>query len=311
MNILIDTAIFSLQSQGGISKLWRNLLPALRDAMPDCTFTPQLSPDLFISTYYKPSPVGVRSLSLVYDLIVEQYPVVTNRADSADIRRSVKEASAVVSISHRTAQDVKRLYGRESTVAYPGVSADFGKVLPGDVERFQQYIGKPYVLIVGNRGLYKNVHALYQAWHLWSGHQQHKVLCIGGESPLPQDIAFANRYKDTWQQLRLDDKDLALAYAGAHCLVYPSLIEGFGLPIVEALVCACPVICDNAACSEVAGEAGFYADVTKPRQIASALDLTLNPSLCLERTLYGIERSKSFTWTGMASKLADVLRSVA
>lgn len=312
MNILIDTAIFQLQQQGGISRLWRSLLPALRDAMPDATFTSQLAPDWFISTYYKPSPIGVRSLALVYDLITLTFPNLTNRADSADISRSITEASAVVSISHRTAQDVKAHFGKDSAVAYPGVDENFGKVTPSDVERFQSYIGKPYVLVVGNRGGYKNVHALYQAWALWSAHADFKVLCVGGEETLPQDAAFASRYRDTWQRMTLDDKDLALAYAGAQALVYPSLIEGFGLPMLEAMACGCPVVCDNSTvAAEVVGEAGFYADVTKPRQIAGALDLTFDPSLRLERCLYGLEKSKMFTWRNMANQVADVLRSAA
>lgn len=310
MNILIDTAIFSLQQQGGISKLWRSLLPALRDAMPDCTFAPQLPPDIFISTYYRPSPVGVRSLALVYDLIVDRLPYLPNRSDSADIHRAVNEASDVVSISHRTADDVKELCGRDSAVAYPGVAEDFGSVHYADVERFRQYVGKPYVLMVGKRGLYKNAQALYQAWSQWAAHINYKVLCVGGEQPLPQDIAFANRYKDSWQQVQLDDKDLALAYAGAHCLVYPSFIEGFGLPIVEAMTCGCPVVCDHTM-AEIGAGAALYCDVAKPRSIVLRLDELANPALWLTHSTLGIEQAKRFTWSGMARKLADVLRSAA
>lgn len=274
--------------------------------MPDASFTASLPGDVFLSTYYKPSPVGVRSIAVVYDLIAETFPGLPNRADSAEIRRAVGGAQSVVSISHGTAQEVKRLLGRDSVVAYPGVAADFGKVAPGDVERFQAYIGKPYVLVVGRRGLYKNVQALYQAWHLWPGAKTHKVLCIGGEDSLPQDQAFAQR--NDWQRLVLDDSDLRAAYAGATALVYPSLAEGFGLPIVEAMACGCPVVCDNSVVAEIAGEAGFYADCTRPKQIAGALDLTLDPALRIERTLNGIERAKMFTWGGMAKTLADVIR---
>lgn len=149
MNILIDTAIFQLQAQGGISRLWRSLLPALHDAMPDATFTASLPPDWWISTYYRQAPLSVKSLTVCYDLIPFKYPLIDNRADCADIQRSIAEASAVVSISHSTADDVKERLGRDSSVAYPGVDADFGKVKPSDVERFQQFISKPYVLEIG------------------------------------------------------------------------------------------------------------------------------------------------------------------
>lgn len=304
MNLLIDTAIFQMQAQGGISRLWRSLIPALRDAMPDATFDPSQPADWFLSTYYKPSPLGVRSLVMVYDLIVDKYPLIDNRADSADIHRSVAEAAAVVSISRDTANDVRTRLGRDSVVAYPGVDADFGKVNPNDVERFKQFVGKPYVIVVGRRGGYKNVQSLYQAWKMWPAHSDYKVLCIGGEEPLPQDIAFAQAYPDTWQRMSLSDADLAAAYAGAHCLVYPSLMEGFGLPLVEAMACACPVVCDYSM-REITGDVARYVDVTKPRAIATALSSL--PSI--ELLTAGVERAKRFTWSGMATKVAEVLRA--
>lgn len=308
MNLLIDTAIFQLQAQGGISRLWRSLLPALRDAMPDATFDPSKPPDWFVSTYYRPAPLGVRSLALVYDLITDKYPLIENRADSADIHRVVAEASAVVSISHQTAVDVKRILGKDSTVAYPGVDADFGKVKPSDVERFQQFVGKPYVLVVGRRGGYKNVQSLYQAWRLWPAHKDYKLLCIGGEEPLPADVAFAQGNPDTWQRMSLNDADLATAYAGALCLVYPSLMEGFGLPLVEAMACACPVICDRSLNELLYMD----CDVLLPKSIAAWLDrFASDPSMRLTWGLAGVEQSNRYRWSNMAAQVANALREVA
>lgn len=308
MNILIDNAIFSLQSQGGISKLWRNLLPALRDAMPDATFTPQLPPDVFISTYYKRAPLGVKSLVLCYDLIAQVYPLISSyRADSVDARLAIGEAVSIVAISQQTANDVKRLCNRECVVAHPGIAPEFGKVNLSEVEAFQGFVGKPYVLVVGNRGLYKNVQTLYQAWGIWGAAKEHKLLCIGGEKELPQDTAFANRYGDSWMHMTLDDHDLALAYAGATALVYPSFMEGFGLPLLEAMATGCPIVCDMAM-GEVTHQAAIYCDTARPRQIAAALDMALDPSVRVKLAVYGSERAKAFRWSDMATKLADVIR---
>lgn len=308
MNLHVDNAIFQLQQQGGISRLWRSLLPTLRTALPDAAFTAE-RPDWFISSYYAPAPIGVQSLALVYDLIVDRYPLVPNRADSVDIHRAVAEASAVVSISEATAHDVERLCGKPSTVAYPGVEANFGKVAPSAVARFQAGLGLPYVLVVGRRGGYKNVQALYQAWGLWGARSFFQVVCVGGEEPLPADMAFARRYP--WRRMVLSDDDLRAAYAGAHALVYPSMMEGFGLPILEAAVCACPVVADSRVAGEILGEAAFACDVMKPRSIATALDATLDPALRVTRTLAGVERSKPFTWERMAAGIADALRRAA
>lgn len=308
MNILMDDAIFGLQQQGGISRLWRSLTPALRMVLPSATFTAE-QPDWYVSTYYRPAPLGTRSLALVYDLIVDRYPLVPNRADSVDIHRAVAEASAVVSISQATANDVQRLCGKPSTVAYPGVDADFGKVAPSAIARFQAGLGLPYILVVGRRGGYKNVQALYQAWGLWGARSFFQVVCVGGEDALPAEQAFARRYP--WRRIVLSDDDLRAAYAGAQALVYPSMMEGFGLPILEAAACACPVVADSRVAGEILGDAVFACDTMKPRAIAAALDATLDPSLRVTRTLAGVERSKAFTWERMAVGIADVLRRAA
>ena len=308
MNIVIDNAIFTMQQQGGISRLWRSLLPALCDALPDATFDPAQPADWWISTYYQRAPIGVKSLAVVYDLIVDKYPLITNRADSADIRRAVNDASAVVSISQSTAADVKTRLNRDSVIAYPGVDEHFGKVMPSAVARFQQFIGKPYVLVVGRRGLYKNIQTLYQSWKVWPAHKDYKLLCIGGEEPLPQDIAFAKAFPDTWQRMTLNDADLAAAYAGALCLVYPSIMEGFGLPLVEAMACACPIICDSTM-GEIVADSAWTCDVTKPRAIASGLELMGNPSNRVLAAIRGAERAKRYRWSSMAIGIAEALKS--
>lgn len=308
MNIHIDTAIFSLQQQGGISRLWRALLPALREAMPDATFDPAQPADWFISTYYAPAPLGVRSMALVYDLIVDKYPLIDNRADSAAIHRAITEASAVVSISQQTASDVRTRLHRDSVVAYPGVAPDFGKVLPSDIERFRAYVSKPYVLIVGRRGGYKNGQALYQAWGRWSQHEAHRILCVGGEELTPSDRAFDNDYPGVRLRMIVDDHDLQLAYAGAMALVYPSLMEGFGLPIAEALACACPVVCDHEM-HEIAGPEAYYCNATIPRDIVRALDATLDLSYRMTSITTGKQWVQRYTWNGMARTIAEVLKA--
>jgi len=311
MNILVDSAIFQLQSQGGISRLWRSLLPALRNALPEATWTAQQPPDWFISTYYKPAPLGVKSLVLVMDFIQERYPLIgAHHPDAVDKRRAIAEATALVAISQQTADDTQRFCGRPAAVAYPGVDASFGKVQPSDVERFQAYIGKPYLIVVGRRGLYKNVQALYQAWAFWGAHADYKLLCVGGEDNLPQDAAFAGRYSDTWQRMVLDDHELQFAYAGATALVYPSLMEGFGLPLVEAMACGCPIICDRAM-QEVAGDAAIYCDVTRPRQIAAALNELLMPVPRMQHMMAGVKHAQQYRWEAMAQIVAGVIRGAA
>ena len=77
------------------------------------------------------------------------------------------------------------------------------------------------------------------------------------------------------------------------------------------MACACPVICDNRVGTEVVGEAGIYADVTKPKQIAAALEMIADPGLRVEHASRGVERVKMFTWEGMAKTVVETIRKAA
>lgn len=315
MNIWIDDYIFQAQRNGGISRLWKHLAPALQQALPEHTFDPDSPPDLFISTYYRRAPLGVKSLVVCYDFIAERYdPIGWDHPDAVAKRAAVAGADAVVAISEWTAKDAKRFTRKPVTVAYPGGSEDFQRALPDAVNAFQQRYGilEPYILMVGNRGLYKNGRVVRSALRFWSGALGHRVVVVGGE-PLREPELPADDLRDRWLRLDgLSDTDLAAAYSGATALVYPSLYEGFGLPVLEAMRCGCPVVCGRGgALVEVGSDAPFYCEPLLPKSMAAALEMTLNPSERLKHVMAGYEQAKRFTWATMASAVAGAIRSVA
>ena len=276
MNIHIDDVIFQLQANGGISQIWRNLIILLKGhARVTIGPTPPADTDWFLSTYYTRTPGNLKSLVLVYDMIAERYPQIgAAHPDAVRKRAVIRDATAVVAISGRVAADVQQITGRAvNAVAYPAVPAMFGHNIPtAQIQDFKDQLtqGLPYVLVVGNRGLYKNVQTLYQAWRFFSEHRGYKLVCVGGERELPQDVAFDKANPGTLVHVALGDEDKAVAYTGATMLVYPSLMEGFGLPPVEAFRCNCPVVCGDAM-REVMGNAAFYCDVTRPKSMADAM----------------------------------------
>lgn len=312
MNIWLDDAIFTLQTQGGISRLWRELTPRVKALLPDVTWDSDAPPDLFISTYYRRAPHGVKSLVLLYDCIHERLPGIdSNHPDAVSKRLAVREASAVVAISETTAADCAHFYGRSAEVAPCGGAEAFARSRPYEVNDFQKLykVMRPYVLLVGRRDGYKMARALYDAWPLFEGAQAHHIVCVGGEDKTPDDEAFDRAYPHV--RIRLDLHDVALrdAYSGATALAYPSLYEGFGLPVLEAMSCGCPVVLGNdGAAAEVAGDAGFYGEPLLPRSYAAALNSTLEPTTRLLNVIKGFERARLYSWDRMAERTAEVIR---
>lgn len=304
MNLYVDGAIFELQKQGGISRIWRELMPRLAVSY---NLSQAADADVFISTYYRRAPLGMKSLVLVYDMIAERYSGVGRFHPAAvDKRRAIAEATRIVAISQQTATDVQRYTGRKvDAVAYPGIARDYGIVMEQGVEQFRQFIGKPYLLVVGNRGLYKNVSVLYQVWPTWVGRETYAIVCVGGEPNLPQDIAFDNKFPGVRKPVFLSDDDMPLAYAGATALVYPSMIEGFGLPTLEALACGCPVVCGETM-REVCGNHAHYADVMRPKDVQRALDEAMAAlPVVMPRTLLDC-----YSWDGMAKTMSEVIEGM-
>ena len=310
MTVWIDHDIFAMQAQGGISQIWRNLRSffevqsrfqmSFQNDQPDHV-------DVFMPTYYRRAPHGVKSLVLVYDMIAEQYPAIGRQhPDAVRKRQAIVEAARVVAISGHVAADVLRFTGRPvDAVAYPGVSRVTGAIESSVLQDFKAQLtgNKPYVLIVGNRGLYKNVQALYQAWRFFEGRKDFKIVCVGGERELPQDVAFMTGYPDTLVHVALNDADKEVAYAGASMLVYPSMLEGFGMPPLEAYWRALPVVCGECM-REVMGNAAVYCDVFRPQDIAAAMNKVLHGDVATGEVAVRGE------WSAMAKVLLDTIGSM-
>jgi glycosyltransferase involved in cell wall biosynthesis len=110
----------------------------------------------------------------------------------------------------------------------------------------------------------------------------------------------------------VEDDDLPDLYRGAQMFVYPSLYEGFGLPVVEAMACGTPVITSNrASLPEVAGDAALLIDPTRPDDLAAAMSALMSSGTLREELRWkGLARAKAFTWEAVARKTMGVYRAV-
>jgi glycosyltransferase involved in cell wall biosynthesis len=108
------------------------------------------------------------------------------------------------------------------------------------------------------------------------------------------------------------DEDLPAIYAAAHMLVFPSLQEGFGLPVLEAMACGTPVVCSDAtSLPEVAGDAAVLVRADDPKPLSEAMMRVLaDRSLWLSLRSRGLDRARSFTWDRVARETVEIYRTV-
>jgi glycosyltransferase involved in cell wall biosynthesis len=234
------------------------------------------------------------------------------------VRHYARRADLIVGISHATCRDIIDHLGVEAekvVTVYPGtthlVSADEAEILR--VTRLHGIEGG-YVLFVSRLDPRKNVSRLLQAFDD-SGLAPDFQLVVVGPSAWHMDEMQRTfgRLKSRRRIRMIDyvpDDDLGALYAGASFFVYPSLLEGFGLPILEAMSVGCPVLTSNvSSMPEVAGEAALYVDPYDLDSLTSGLQRMASDTALRRRlSKAGYERTQLFTWEKTAEGMIDVYR---
>ena len=244
----------------------------------------------------------------IHDLVSLRFPetmAAWNRSYlQYTLPRVAAAADRVIAVSSDTANDLERLLG----VPHSRI-----RVVPNGIQA--RFFGTPsvappvspsYILFVGTIEPRKNLPRLVEAHQLLRRAGRTERLVIVG-APGWNDV----RIDRTSVELmgRVSDDALHALYANASCLVIPSLHEGFGVPVVEAMAAGCPVVAASAgALPEVCGDAAVMVDPLDPRSIAAGIERALDDGPALRER--GRARAESFRWPRVAASVAAIYREL-
>jgi len=230
-------------------------------------------------------------------------------------RHCVQEADAVICISETTRQDVQRFYGFnfDSIYVVPLACSDVFRQLEQRCGAPQTPTKHPFLLYVSGRSHYKNFDKLIQAYSVWSHRKEVALVVVG--SPWSADEEWRLMELEIQDCMHLltdvDDEELCRLYNQAAAFVYPSLYEGFGIPLLEAMACGCPVIASRIPSTiEVAGECPIYFEPAEVDDLFAAFDVALSEGRDSERVRMGFEQVKRYSWDRTATQTLEVYRAI-
>ncbi len=306
-------------------RLWTHLRLAweLHRRPPDVFFTPA---HVIPISYRGPSVATVHDLGFYY------FPDSHSRQQNAYLRWSTRHNSTrgrrVIADSQSTKRDLVRLYGLDPDridMIYPGIDAGLNPV--GDAGRLEAVrkkygITAPYLLYVGTLQPRKNLARLVRAYAALDGnaHRNAYQLVLAGKSgwlsgPILEEI----QNQESRVQNRIirpgfiDGEDKAALISGANALLFPSLYEGFGFPILEGNACETPVLCANSSSlPEIAGDAALLVDPLDTVSIAAGIRRILDDQPLRRRLVQaGVTNLQRFSWEKSAGQVLATLEKAA
>lgn len=262
-----------------------------------------------------PSPGRIPRVVTIHDLVVFEDGLVDDRFAhegrarmTRTIRRDLPDRIAVVSCFTRDRLIEQFPEVAESThVTYPGIDHELFRPGEGATE------GRPFLLAAGSIERRKNLERTIAAFAgVHAIHPDLRLIIAGGDGfdagRIHQRVEESPARSAIELMGYVDDHDLARLYRSATMLLYPSLYEGFGLPIIEGMASGCPVLTsDRGAMAEVAGDAALRVDPEDSDDIARGIIRLVEESeLRAEHIRRGIERASRFTWSACAAETMKV-----
>jgi len=306
----------------GPKKLWTQLALPLRLAFSGS------KPDVFFSPgHYSPRFSRIPRVISIMDLAFHHFPEYFTTKDLAQLKSwtkySILKADAIITISQATKDDILKLYGVKSEkvhVVYPGIKETLSlepHIYPMKELENKFGITKKYLLFVGTLQPRKNIRRLIEAFSkVYKSNSDLQLVIVGRKGWKYEEILSAPEeygVKDSVAFLDfVKDEDLQMLYKGAQCFVWPSLYEGFGLPVLEAMRYGCPVITSNiSSLPEAGGDAAVYVNPENVDDIAEKIKRVLGDKELRESMIKkGYQQVKKFSWEKAAKETLEIIKEV-
>lgn len=289
--------------------------------------------DSFLAPNYIPPATRTKGLVVtVHDLAFRILPETAPHANKywlMYLERTLKQAAEIITVSQSTKEDLVDLYGVDPervTAVHSGIELDvFHAVSDEVVGETKQRLGidGPYLLFVGGIEPRKNIRGLLRAFSRLDDDVMPKLVIAGATVPwIPggtdiMDSAVRALPENVRERIvqtgYVSEADKVALLTGAEALAYPSIYEGFGFPVLEAMACGTPVLTSNmSSLPEVAGDAALLVDPHETSQITDGMDRLLRDSDLRKRlSEAGRTRAGQFSWKETARNTAKVLHRAA
>ncbi|MBP1650328.1 MAG: glycosyl transferase group 1 family protein [Bacteroidetes bacterium] len=277
-----------------------------------------LHPTYYDTYFLKNLPAGkpftVTFLDMIHEKFADKYEELRGDIGIYENKKELlQHASKVIAISECTKRDIIDIFGVDGDkieVIYLGSSFNSGSASSN------RLVAAPYLLFVGNRSIYKNFSLFVESVKpILDANKELKIVCAGGGN-------FSVAEKEQFQRLqitdrvlfhRIDDSTLASLYKYAEVFVFPSLYEGFGIPVLEAFACGCPcLLSSGGSLPEVGGDAALYFDPLDVNEISTAVNSILHDTeKRAELISKGLKRLEQFSWNNTYQNTLAFYKSLA
>ena len=264
--------------------------------------------------FFVPRHLRGKSIVTIHDLMMFRAPEFLNPEWAASLKKkvhaSVKRADAIIAVSEFTKKDMGELLHiseERIRVIHNGIDSTLHPIKDKiEIEKVKVKYGVkgPYLLFVGNIEPKKNIerliHACVKLQH--STRYKYPLLVVGKKAwhfqKVWEVVRQVHAENDTVFTDVVDGADLPYLYSGAELFIFPSLFEGFGIPVIEAMACGTPVVASNrTSIPEVSGDAAVIVDPMNVDELAGAIYQVLSTPALREKLIErGIERARYFSW---------------